>query len=187
MPEPVIARRCPTCGASIREVALFCPQCGNPLPDRSSNDSPSADVTAVEEPGQKADRQGGLSSDSGEDLSDGRASASDFSETVAIPRPDTQNEIRSMSDTLAIDNSRETAVDSARPRVRGAVGAGLQRAGSMARGVEGDVKQRARKVREISSVVLDEAAYDPSLRFVLVAVVVFALFLIIVLLNKFIT
>jgi len=92
-----------------------------------------------------------------------------------------------MSDTLAIDNSRETAVDSARPRVRSAVGAGLQRAGTMARGVEGDVKQRARKVREISSVVLDEAAYDPSLRFVLVAVIVFALFLIIVLLNKFIT
>jgi len=92
-----------------------------------------------------------------------------------------------MSDTLAIDNSKETAVDSARPRVRGAVGAGLHRAGTMARGVEGDVKQRARKVREISSVVLDEAAYDPSLRFVLVAVIVFALFLVIVLLNKFIT
>ena len=197
MTEPVIARRCPTCGASIREVALFCPQCGNALPDRSSNETQSADVTAVEEPGQKPDRQGGLSSDPdgalpdrrapGEALPDGRASATDFSETVAIPRPDVQNEIRSMSDTLAIDNSRETAVDSARPRVRGAVGAGLQRAGTMARGVEGDVKQRARKVREISSVVLDEAAYDPSLRFVLVAVIVFALFLVIVLLNKFIT
>jgi len=192
MTEPVIARRCPTCGASIREVALFCPQCGNPLPDRSSNDSQSAEEAGQKPgPGQKPDRQGGRISDRNSEpggaLPDGRASAPDFSETVAIQRPEVQNELRSMSDTLAIDNSRETAVDSARPRVRGAVGAGLQRAGTMARGVEGDVKQRARKVREISSVVLDEAAYDPSLRFVLVAVIVFGLFLIIVLLNKFIT
>ena len=178
MTEPVIARRCPTCGASIREVALFCPQCGNPLPNRSSNDSRSAEATAVEEPGRKDTAP----------LDEAEVkSQAEFSETMAISRSDPQDELRSMSDTLAIDNSKTTAVDSARPRVRGAVGAGLQRAGTMARGVEGDVKQRARKVREISSVVLDEAAYDPSLRFVLVAVIVFALFLIIVLLNKFIT
>ena len=31
MTEPVIARRCPTCGASIRDAAAFCPQCGNGL------------------------------------------------------------------------------------------------------------------------------------------------------------
>ena len=34
MTEPEIARRCPTCGASIREVALFCPQCGNGCTNR---------------------------------------------------------------------------------------------------------------------------------------------------------
>src|SRR4029079_16212323 len=138
MPEPVIARRCPSCGASIREVALFCPQCGNPLPNRSSSDSQSAEVTAGEETEQKGERQGGLNSDPGGPLPDGRASAADFSDTLAIPRPDVQNEPRSISDTLAIDNSREMAVDSARPRVRSAVGAGLERAGTMARGVEGD-------------------------------------------------
>ena len=37
------------------------------------------------------------------------------------------------------------------------------------------------------SLVIDEAAYDPSLRFVLVAAVAFVLFLVIVLLNKLIT
>ena len=36
-------------------------------------------------------------------------------------------------------------------------------------------------------VVLDEAGYDPSLRFVLVAAILFVLFLIIVLLNKLIS
>ena len=55
-----------------------------------------------------------------------------------------------------------------------------------ARDVEGDVKQRVQKFREISSVVIDEASYDPSLRFVLVAAALFVLFLVIVLLNRFI-
>jgi hypothetical protein len=67
------------------------------------------------------------------------------------------------------------------------VGGKLQRAATRARGVEGDMKQRARKVREMSGVVLDEAGDDPSLRFVLVAAVLFVLFLVIVLLNKFIS
>jgi hypothetical protein len=62
----------------------------------------------------------------------------------------------------------------------------IQRATTLARDVEGDVMHRVQKVREISTVVLDEAGYDPSLRFVLVAAALFLLFLIIVLLNKFI-
>ena len=57
---------------------------------------------------------------------------------------------------------------------------------TLARDVEGDVLHRVQKVRQISGVVLDEAGYDPSLRFVLVAAVLFVLFLVIVLLNKFI-
>ena len=114
-------------------------------------------------------------------------SQANFSDTVVIERWDDQSNAGSMSETLAIDKREQTPSDPARPRVRGAVGAKLQRASTMARGVEGDVKQRARKVREISSVVMDEAAYDPGLRFVLVALIVFGLFLVIVLLNKFIT
>jgi hypothetical protein len=62
----------------------------------------------------------------------------------------------------------------------------IQRATTLARDVEGDVIHRVQQVREISTVVLDEAGYDPSLRFVLVAAALFILFLIIVLLNKFI-
>jgi hypothetical protein len=178
MPEPEIARRCPTCGASIRQVALFCPQCGNPLPPHRSNQSQSIGATAADESNQKDTAP----------LDDAEVrSQPDFSDTVAIPRSDIRDELPSMSDTLAIDNTKETANDPTRPRVRGAVGAKLQRATTMARGVEGDVIQRVQKVREISSVVFDEAAFDPSLRFLLVAIIVFGLFLVIVLLNKFIT
>jgi hypothetical protein len=78
----------------------------------------------------------------------------------------------------------ETAKASTAQAALGAVGAGIQRATTMARGVEGGVVQRAQKMRKISGVVIDEAAYDPSLRFVLVAAVLFILFLVIVLLNK---
>jgi hypothetical protein len=92
-----------------------------------------------------------------------------------------------MADTLAIQKPLEPRKVVESTGARGAVGAKIQRATNIARGVEGDVIQRVQKVREISSVVLDEAGDDPSLRFVLVAAIVFVLFLFIVLLNKLIT
>jgi len=72
-------------------------------------------------------------------------------------------------------------------RARGAVSAKLQPATKLARRVEGDVVHRVHKVKEISSVVLDEAGDDPNLRFVLVAVIVFIVFLVFALLNKLIS
>jgi hypothetical protein len=91
-----------------------------------------------------------------------------------------------MANTVATEKT-ETPTAPANPRVRGAVGAKIQRATTLARDVEDDVIHRVQKVREISSVVLDEAGYDPSLRFVLVAAGLFLLFLIIVVLNKIIS
>jgi hypothetical protein len=93
---------------------------------------------------------------------------------------------KSMADTVAIERPEATAKPAASAGVRGAVGAKLQRATTLARDVEGDVIHRVQKVRQISGVVWDEAGNDPGLRFVLVAVVVFVLFLVIVLLNRFI-
>ena len=180
MPEPEIARRCPTCGASIREVALFCPQCGNGLPQQKSAQSQTGVAVAAERTTSKntaplndpKDDPQDYSNDSNDDSSDDSKNAS--------PAP-------SMSDTVAIPKPDEANKPSAPPRVRGTVGTKIQRATNLARDVEGDVIHRARKVRQISSVVLDEAGYDPSLRFVLVAVGLFVLFVIIVLLNKVIT
>jgi hypothetical protein len=148
MPEPEIARRCPSCGVSIREVALFCPQCGDAQPS--------------EPPALAGGHPVGPDSKSRPPANAGG------SDTPPTPKV-------------------EPAKASRGQAARGAVGAKIQRATNLARDVEGDVIHRARKVREISGVVIDEAGYDPSLRFVLVAVVLFILFLIIVLLNKFIT
>ena len=92
-----------------------------------------------------------------------------------------------MADTIAIQRPEAAPKTPAGTGVRrtvGAVGAKLQRATTLARDVEGDMINRVQKVRQISHVVLDEAGDDPGLRFVLVAVVVFVLFLVIVVLNK---
>src|SRR5207302_9425051 len=60
----------------------------------------------------------------------------------------------------------------------------LQHASSVARGaIEQNVK-RADKIRHVSSAMLEEAHYDPSLRFVLVALGLFILFLLLLVLSK---
>ena len=46
------------------------------------------------------------------------------------------------------------------------------------------VRGRVEKLRKVSSVVIDQAAYDPSLRFLLVAAVLFLLFLVLLILSK---
>jgi hypothetical protein len=93
---------------------------------------------------------------------------------------------QAVSDTEPLNRNHPAA------RVREHAGPGrvreqIQRATTLARDVEGDMMNRVQKVREISTVVLDEAGYDPSVRFVLVAAVLFILFLVIVLLNKLIS
>ena len=49
---------------------------------------------------------------------------------------------------------------------------------------EDGVRGRVEKLRKVSSVVIDQAAYDPSLRFLLVAAVLFLLFLVLLILSK---
>jgi uncharacterized Zn finger protein (UPF0148 family) len=50
--------------------------------------------------------------------------------------------------------------------------------------MERRVKPRVDQLRHASSVVLGEASYDPSVRFILVVAVVFVLFLVLMVLNK---
>lgn len=100
MSEPEIARRCSACGVTVRERAMFCPQCGNPIAE-------SVTDTIVDTP--------------------------------PAPAP--------------------------------------------ARHHDG-VKARVEKIRHVSSVVIDQAAYDPSVRFLLVAAALFLLFLVLLILSK---
>ena len=109
MSEPEIARRCPSCGVSLRQRAMYCPQCGQHI----------GEPEVVE--------------------------ASQTAPTQAL---------HSVSHSSALT------------------------------GVAGNVRERVEKIKHVSTVMIDQAAYDPSLRFLLVAIVIFVLFLILVILNK---
>jgi uncharacterized Zn finger protein (UPF0148 family) len=115
MSEPEIARRCSACGLSVRERAMFCPQCGNPV-----NQTTVAASDAITESTPVAPTQA----------------------LNSVPHPVAR-------------------------RVR-----------------EDGVRGRVEKLRKVSSVMIDQAAYDPSLRFLLVAAGFFLLFLVLLILSK---
>ena len=124
MSDPEIARRCNACGVSVRERALFCPQCGNPIAQ--------FDATAPTEA-----------------LKPDLAATQPLTAVVPPPQPQPQPQPQ---------NVPTTTPD----------------------GVLG----RVEKFRKVSSVMIDQAAYDPSLRFLLVAAALFVLFLVLLILSK---
>jgi hypothetical protein len=165
MNEPLIARRCPWCGVAIREQAFFCPQCGKDLtqlhPDFSATILDSAPPeTKKRETSEPLD--------------------------PAIPKNPPANAVLAEGATpdAAPAKSRKAPIGQ---QALGKMGAGIQKATHVARDVEDNVAHRVQKLRDASIVVIDEASYDASLRFVLVAVVLFILFLVILLLSKVIT
>ncbi len=157
MAEPEIARRCPSCGASIRVHASFCPQCGKPLRNESDEI-----VDAMDAP-------------------------------VQAPAPEETQPLRGRSEGATLNEStfknkataerkepgRNTRAQSARDRIQRATGAARHV-------IEDDMLHGVQKIRKISNVVLDEASYDPSLRFLLVAALLFLLFVLIVFFSKMI-
>jgi hypothetical protein len=60
----------------------------------------------------------------------------------------------------------------------------LHRASTAARGALEENVKRVEKIRHASSAVIEEASYDPSLRFVLVALALFAIFVVLLVLSK---
>ena len=116
MSEPEIARRCTACGVSVRQSAVFCPQCGNPIAqiDTAPTEALRPDLAATQP----------------------------LSAVVPQPPPTRQSQTPD--------------------------------------GVGG----RVEKFRKVSSVMIEQAAYDPSLRFLLVAAGLFLLFLVLLILSK---
>ena len=97
MSEPEIARRCSACGVSLRQHAIFCPQCGHKTGE---------------------------------------------------------TEIRDIRDTQILE-----------PQIS-------------------EHSSRLEKIKHVSSVMIDQAAYDPSLRFLLVAAALFVVFIVVLILSK---
>jgi len=160
MNDPLIARRCPWCGVAIREQAFFCPQCGKDLTQLHPDFSATIVDSAPPETTKK--------------------------DTTELIEPATPNNppVQAAPPVAAPVKSRKPALGQ---QALGKMGAGIQKATHVARDVEGNVAHRVQKLREASNVVIDEASYDASLRFVLVAVLLFILFLVILFLSKVIT
>jgi len=162
MLEPEIARRCRSCGASIRVRASFCPQCGKKLTPKS--DKRKGKDAEVATPGSGTPELNA-------DAPSAAATKPLKSEKTAVPPPP------------AVSSSPSA------PRkgpMQATVGM-VHHAGPSSREVvEDDGLHRVEKFRQISSAVIDEATYDPSLRFVLVAAVLFVLFLFLLLLSELI-
>ena len=162
MPEPEIARRCPTCGVSIRVPASFCPQCGNVL-------TPKPEVPSAIDAGP-------VSLDSGTPVLTPGASKS------------TVNPPLNSGKTLAQTTDLTTSSSGPRKQPMQATVRMVDHGGPPPREViAGDGRNRVEKFRQISNAVIDEAAYDPSLRFVLVAAVLFILCIVLLLMSELIT
>ena len=141
MSEPEIARRCTSCGVSVRKSAMFCPQCGNPIAGHQSGSPIATHETA----------------------DDSQTAQTQALHTVATADDESPSQRSQTAPTQAIHPPPEPA---AHPSV-----------------VE-NVRERVEKIRHVSSVVIDQAAYDPSLRFLLVAAALFLLFIVLVILSK---
>lgn len=154
MSEPEIARRCVACGASIRERALFCPQCGHAVGDetRKLEEGPQT----ISEP---------------------------FNPTVPNSQPGLE---RTIAEPAMPTQPLATQALSEPPRPEHLARQRLHRAAVGAREVQDDVIHRVDQIRKISSVVIDQASYDPSLRFILVAACLFLVFLTILIMSKLI-
>ena len=155
--QPEILHRCPSCGAAIRGFdarMLFCPECGKTL-------EPSQKDKSDAQPAQKAvtDRQVETAEPAAV-IAEGR-----YRSGEAGAKPPTNP-----------DGTRQSTRERTREK--------LQRASNVARGAIEDNVKRVEKIHHVSTVMFEEAHYDPSLRFVLVAVGIFILFIVLLVLSK---
>ena len=166
---PEISHRCPSCGVSVRDRdALFCPECGKPLSAKpkttEAGDSPDSSTKP----------------EAGEIVEVSRASSVDEAPAV--------NDPTAPANATAAVNPQDDANAQPAHRRGEKTRERLHRASEVARGVGRGVieepAKRVEKIRQASTVVIEEASYDPSLRFVLVALGLFVVFVVLLVLSK---
>jgi hypothetical protein len=204
--QPEISHRCTSCGASLRDRdALFCHECGKALSKDAQNaeqpgpaDSPSVDLG----PSIQAKESQAAEQRTAEAPIDAPFEAS-AAEPVTMPSAgaevqpqskgsDVQLEPRTPS--VSADKHITKAKDSPTPEKSAAAQPAsrlgdktrerLHRASAVARGVIEDEVKRVEKIRHVSTTIVEEASYDPSLRFVLVALGLFIVFVVLLVLSK---
>lgn len=168
---PEISHRCPSCGASVRDRdALFCPECGKPLSEKSPAPKTAESVGSLSSPQKpEANEAPDAAPDSAmnDPSSTAQPAGAETSVTTANPKDD-----ELIPAYRRGEKTRER----------------LHRASEVARGVTRGVieepAKRVERIRQASTVVIEEASYDPSLRFVLVALGLFVVFVVLLVLSK---
>ena len=179
---PEISHRCPACGVSIRdfdERALFCPECGKPLVTGETHETNI--VT------EKASETDGLQSQPVVAGADDSATESAAVSEAVPEQPRVDEPPQHETPELSTEDVAPPTIDPSKPTRHGArerTRETLHRASTVARGAIEDNVKRVEKIHHVSSVMFEEAHYDPSLRFVLVALGLFLVFVLLLVLSK---
>jgi zinc-ribbon domain len=210
--EPEISHRCTSCGASVRGHALFCPECGHPLTRKTANGGHEGSAVSESESDVKAAATDEPAANEVEPApaSDPETETPAAIETTAKGEPAPESDVagepivesaQPSAEQPASESAKPVTPQPARPpgrlstgRDRAAASTALaankartkiQKATTAARDkLEDNVRPRVDKIRQASTVVLEEASDDPSVRFILVAGALFVLFLILLILSK---
>jgi hypothetical protein len=204
--EPEISRRCRVCGASVRSRAGFCPQCGAPVNPEEANQAPAEELSeTMASQGEEA--LAAIAPDMALTASD---TAQPMAQTEAVALPVVTDEHVATDENMATTEhvamaETDAQVDAVTGDAESVASAGSAEAGSAGASadaqptrrhrvkvaardaMEGKIAPRVEKLRQASTVVLDEAADDPGLRFVLVAAVLILLSLGLLLLSQILT
>lgn len=192
--EPEIDRRCMSCGASVRKQAAFCPQCGQML-DQHNEEPDGSDQTEAEVIEEQQATQ--LTTDDADEVNQQQVNESSSiheaaasTEPLIVQRPEaigdgsepsvTMDEARSAYETRPLFTNPTLANTTA----AGLAESNIKRSTDAATKSDHRVLTRVDRIRKVSSVMIDQAAYDPSLRFLLVAGGLFVLFVILMILSK---
>ena len=173
---------------------MFCPECGQALTQSSANTKPPRD----EETPKPAVADNEAEVNRAVLLETANAATNIFNaadKPSAIAPLETPNVSTGNQPGTAVEPAKTEASD---PAINSSAAAlavskhgtyekardSLHRASSATRGALADNVKRVEKIRHVSSAMFEEASYDPSLRFVLVALGLFVVFLVLLLLSK---
>jgi zinc ribbon protein len=193
--QPEISHRCQSCGASIREPAMFCPECGKALAPASAA-SPSPEIGETPKPASP-DSEAEVNRAMLLETANAATNIFNGDESSASPPLETPNVSAQNQPAASVEAAKTeagdppknpTAASGSKPGTYEKARDSLHRASTATRAATreafADNVKRVEKIRHVSTVVFEEASYDPSLRFVLVALGLFLVFLVLLLLSK---
>lgn len=182
--EPEISRRCRSCGAAVRSRAGFCPQCGATVAgSEDANPAPAVEMADASSSREEVVPEASSPEVSSPEMPSAAVETSDASHEEVVPQltvstNETGAQAEAVTSAAVPAAAGVAAAADAEPTRRHRVKVAARDA------MEGKIAPRVEKMRRASTVVLDEAADDPGLRFVLIAALLILLSLGLVLLSQ---